>query len=82
MFKKPSRNTTANSSLICPFHTSLDSVSSICSEHYNIRNENHKAEHMEEEENEYQVTKEDSQLTNVARIVEACKLTGAEVLSQ
>lgn len=34
---------------------------------------------MEKEKTEHQITKQESQLTNVARIVEARKLTGAEV---
>lgn len=65
------------------FHTGPHSQGfSVQSVHYNVSNHNHKAEHEEKGENEHQVTKQDSQLTNVARIVEARKLTGAEVSSQ
>lgn len=45
--------------------------------HYNVSS-NTKL-NMEKEENELRLQKQDSQLTNVARIVEARKLTGAEV---
>lgn len=56
----------------------LDSqVFSVPSMHHSVRN--YTKLKMEKEHNEYQFTKQDSQLTNVARIVEARKLTGAEV---
>ena len=68
---------------MCPFHTGSHSQGfSVQSVHYNVSIHNHKAEHGEKGKIEHQVTKQDSQLTNVARIVEARKLTGAEVSSQ
>lgn len=52
-------------------------VFSVLNMHYNVSN--YIKLNMEKEKNKHQVTKQDSQLTNVARIVEARKLTGAEV---